>query len=488
MLHEFSLNGRVDSAQIESFKQSGSVALSKDSQLWFRYNQLLIISFMGEQERNGELWGFVSQKDSASLSALSSLVLSYNLTDGFSIERTREQIKEKIYTILNLKTRETIHHQFGPESPTVEHKTSIVFPPENGMRPDLKTQTYNVMKEVCAFMNAAGGTLYIGVNNEGTATGLENDLKQEFSNDKDKLNVYFRNELKSMLGMEANTLVETSFFEDEMDIVYVVKVSPSEKVIRLKGKVYERQDTSSEPLSGSYLKTFLKRKGSLDLLEEMQEVKPVAEVTQQEEKKNEAAFEKKDVIETNQLRGNVFLSWEEGFRDPIRCITFLGDGKYRLDEEVYDSEGLLTLAVHEDERAGYLVLAYKDGTVNVVPLREILEKKNKEVLRLPDGDLFFAGIAQVGDRLFCTIKGTNGMFYYRMDQLKDLNQGKVTDSGKMLNSLSEYEFVQVDIVSKSLSSIKEVSVKRDMGVSVTKAQGLELKRSLTAEGYKIKEV
>ena len=44
------------------------------------------------------------------------------------------------------------------------------------MRADVDVQTQNVLKEICGFINAEGGTLYIGVNDDGLASGLEQDF------------------------------------------------------------------------------------------------------------------------------------------------------------------------------------------------------------------------------------------------------------------------------------------------------------------------
>ncbi len=60
------------------------------------------------------------------------------------------------------------------EGQTLEFKTSIIFSPETH-QPDSK-QPYAIAKEIAAFMNSKGGTLYLGVRNDGTVCGIEQDF------------------------------------------------------------------------------------------------------------------------------------------------------------------------------------------------------------------------------------------------------------------------------------------------------------------------
>lgn len=60
------------------------------------------------------------------------------------------------------------------EGQTVEFKTSIIFSPETH-QPD-KEQPKTIAKEIAAFMNSKGGTLYLGVKDDGTVVGIERDF------------------------------------------------------------------------------------------------------------------------------------------------------------------------------------------------------------------------------------------------------------------------------------------------------------------------
>ena len=49
------------------------------------------------------------------------------------------------------------------------------------MRVDIKAQRLKIMQEICAFLNAEGGTLYIGVSDIGYEMGIDEDLKHTIS-------------------------------------------------------------------------------------------------------------------------------------------------------------------------------------------------------------------------------------------------------------------------------------------------------------------
>ena len=60
------------------------------------------------------------------------------------------------------------------EGEKVEFKSSIIFSPNSG-QPE-STQPFAIAKEIAAFMNTDGGTLYLGVKDNGTICGVESDL------------------------------------------------------------------------------------------------------------------------------------------------------------------------------------------------------------------------------------------------------------------------------------------------------------------------
>lgn len=132
------------------------------------------------------------------------------------------------------------------EGGKVEFKSSIIFSPDTH-RPSA-SQPLQIAKEIAAFMNSDGGTLYLGVADKGTVVGIEGDLnhlgeavlrKGDYT---DKHHTYHANldgfalKLKALirfyLGDFASTLVDDPEFvkDDASGCTYAkVKIRPSEK-------------------------------------------------------------------------------------------------------------------------------------------------------------------------------------------------------------------------------------------------------------------
>lgn len=89
---------------------------------------------------------------------------------------------------------------YGEESDTLEFKSSVVYPPSSGMKPDPMRQKWNILKAICGFLNtSAGGELIIGVNDNGNSCGLNNDIDRLYEakliteKSIDKLRNYIKN-------------------------------------------------------------------------------------------------------------------------------------------------------------------------------------------------------------------------------------------------------------------------------------------------------
>ena len=85
----------------------------------------------------------------------------------------------EICRLLDVQTKEETDedttYNLGAESGTQEFKTSVFFAPAAAKEQD---QMKTIRKVVCAFLNAPlGGTLYIGVDDDGYAVGLTRDIE-----------------------------------------------------------------------------------------------------------------------------------------------------------------------------------------------------------------------------------------------------------------------------------------------------------------------
>lgn len=116
---------------------------------------------------------------------ISHLVKASNTLIGNISTSEINRIKKTISQCLGIeslyKEKSSDKMWFGEENDMVEFKTSIVFPPaRNGNEtpiPNPNIQIWQILKTINGFLNSLhGGTLLLGVNDFGNASGIENDI------------------------------------------------------------------------------------------------------------------------------------------------------------------------------------------------------------------------------------------------------------------------------------------------------------------------
>ena len=123
------------------------------------------------------------------------------------------------------------------ESRTVEFKSSARWNLHKGDRDQAIER--EIVKAVAGFMNAHGGTLLIGVNDNHEAVGLENDYKLTRKGNRDPRDS-FENWLTDLfdtsIGKPALANVSVTFEEVDGHDVCRVDVTPSRKPVYALGK------------------------------------------------------------------------------------------------------------------------------------------------------------------------------------------------------------------------------------------------------------
>ena len=122
---------------------------------------------------------------------------------------------------------------------------------------ELKSElTKDIKKEIVAFANSKGGTIYIGVNDNGTIKGLKN-----VSKDIEALSGMIREGIKSDLSLYTN--IEANKYEDRDIIVLKIMNAPNkpyylaDKGIKSSG-VFFRHGNVSAPASDEMIKNLIK--------------------------------------------------------------------------------------------------------------------------------------------------------------------------------------------------------------------------------------
>lgn len=186
-------------------------------------------------------------------------------------------IKKQINKVLGIQTEEEkgvdleakAGINLGQESGRQENKTSIVFPAENNMQPDVKKQQFIVMKGICGFLNSpVGGTLYLGVDDWGNVKGIENDLKYL-----KERGDYYRVESTDGYKNYINTIIINFFGKDVARFTHIIDHTNNGKVyieivvdsypygiVRIKEQAYLRFNNSSREIDEDTCRNILAEK------------------------------------------------------------------------------------------------------------------------------------------------------------------------------------------------------------------------------------
>jgi hypothetical protein len=465
MLHYFARNSKVEEEKLEQLENVNSELFANNEILRDRFIQLQAVSFLNKPEHNAEI--FELTKGSQSISELASLVLAYNITKTSQMESTATDIHNRIKQQLNLNGFETGLKLYGSgqETTDTEYKTSLVFPAgSKKQKPNPEKQMDEILKVINSFMNTAGGTLYVGVNDYGLGTGVEDDLNSTvYHGDRDK---YQRAIPDAMCAKWGNSLAATYIEDISFDAantvkdILVVKIRPHQAGVPFDGYWYVRVGSTKRKLSREEFDEYqrLNRK----LPEEIEtEVSANHHVQFSEPEKpavnGPLVISKDDEVRTSRIRKNVPAEYLDplNYTEPIGFFKFLSGGKFRkLEEYDYDDQSLLTLAVLDNESKSYLVLGYANGHIVKVPVEELLDYQHRDYSRYAESKLVFATIADDDDAIMTISKEdkTRPKVVMRLDHLSSFDEGKLMDPGQLpyneglMSEIMGYEVIPAQYV------------------------------------------
>ena len=138
------------------------------------------------------------------------------------------------------------------EGPSVEFKETARINTHTGLQD--KGLEAAVVKTAAGFLNAAGGTLVIGVNDSGVPTGLERDLQTLGKGTVDGFELFLRNLLNSAVGADLCARVRIQFpVVDDMQVCAVIVPASSQAVWVAVGNdkvLFIRSGNATQPLDG----------------------------------------------------------------------------------------------------------------------------------------------------------------------------------------------------------------------------------------------
>lgn len=192
------------------------------------------------------------------------------------VEKPVEEVKDDTKELTKLWESLPVM-DIGEEGQTLEFKTSIAFPPGES-NVNIGKQLYTILKELTAFMNTDGGTLYIGIHDkskkvigiEGDYQFLNSDEKDEYNGsykeDNDGYELKIRNTMDRLCPSLANSLTTISFEALEGHVYCKIDVKPARRPIFLSGtQLYIRQGNRMKLLRGDEITFFVTERMTISI-------------------------------------------------------------------------------------------------------------------------------------------------------------------------------------------------------------------------------
>ena len=239
-------------------------------------------------------------------------------------------------------------------------------------------------------MNANGGTLYIGVSDNGYICGIEGDyihlnegnIPYEYKTDDDGYLQRLTDAVCKILGFNAGTLVSMRIEQEDGKKYCVVDIKKASRPIWFTGdKVFVRMVTTNRRLRGDEITQYiLDRVSKNSFAKQMDTEAPVKEEFPDE---NEVA--PADISSEAVATVPVKAAPARKSGPAWRYITFYNNGEWSFQKE--DAQGddvILSVPVPSDAKRNnhILVIAYEDGHVEATTLKTLLYGKNG---LLPEG-------------------------------------------------------------------------------------------------------
>ena len=237
-------------------------------QTLIRLSVIEILKEYGKKEDSEKLSGTIHtfKEKLPMLARLARLVQTANAMQGILSEATLNVIRREIIKTLSIETENDADLEadsgiyLGIESGTQEFKTSMVYPSNNHMQPDEYAQNINVMKGVCAFLNSTtGGTLYIGVNDQGMVVGIENDMKYLKYKEMDSYTRYIQDTAKKHFGIDVLPYLRIEPLYDNTVLAIHVEPHPY-RVVELNNTAYLRVNAESREMPERVRQELIARK------------------------------------------------------------------------------------------------------------------------------------------------------------------------------------------------------------------------------------
>ena len=157
----------------------------------------------------------------------------------------------------------------GAEGLCVEWKSSIAFV-AGEIEPNIDRQLSIILKIIASFQNAKGGNLYIGVNDNGAISGINQDFQylntgtdvtehgMKYNASLDSYQLKIHNAVKARLGALSNSNIDIRFVQEGELYYCVVSVQPVRRPVFLdQTALFQRAGNMCQRLRGEEITNFI---------------------------------------------------------------------------------------------------------------------------------------------------------------------------------------------------------------------------------------
>lgn len=417
------------------------------------------------------------------------------------------ELQEVIYKNINLllgfkeaekKKRNYVPVYFGHEGIEKEFKTSAFFHANKNADED---QFVVLARVVASFMNTDGGTLYIGVNDNGYLNGLREDLKLA-RNDSD---VYLRKVNRNIINQLGETVEDRNRYQENIRcriyeyedgrLVLAFRAVPINEVVKVKGKVYTRTGSSSLVKAVCNVDEFVRQRRALKLdsapkkpefpvffseerkeyiFKEQQGVKesqaataipvveketvplPAREIKKEEEKGKEKNKSKIHTCKTSCLRTNPLIKKaDHGYTPGHLFVSLFANGKIASSPSpkigVWGDEGKVIFSYNPEDKEDILVAVFSNGEVGLSNLKKGISQPNTPLAFVDSVDgLLFLSPAHKTDYLLL-IAEKDGEKRFRIITLDDFEKSmSIQPRNTLVLEPDKGTFVYAEILSDKL--------------------------------------
>lgn len=472
LLHQhqfYASNSRIDAAELEA--RRAEAAASPLLQIIF--HRLEIVSWLGDSSRNESLWATINTPRNNLENTLARMVLSYNMLpeEGRPDNTIAKGLKAEIARLLGVNFEPRVLKSYGSENQFVEFKSSIVYPARKSasdkVEADPDRQQHVLLRTVAGFMNASGGTLYIGVND---STHCEAGLFEDFEYYKRHKGIIGSNHyeirtpdnvcnfLTNLVRQTWGTLVTESVQiepdpEATRDVI-VVKIQPRVAPVELDGVIYVRRSGTTMRLDESERDEFEQERRARGYQRRAEEAAAPAAIAAPQPASPAVqaapAVPARVRIATSAWRPNVLHDGEEGFVEPAGYLYFTAGNTLSHSQRDFYREDELPLVMAfspEEARSGSLLLMFDSQRLLRVPLSEILEKpSNREVSYFRESLPLFATVASPGDALNVYLTDTKDNLYRRTLRVSEIPAGHLTSAPERILDMPAGPTVACELV------------------------------------------